>query len=276
MRPVITSLLANVVTLCCLPVSLVADIDKSEVDLLFQCSLNNAANSVRVILLSDNVQYSYSDNGGRVELSINSPLSDVDYTPFAWDSPDVTESITFHNGETSYEVFQTMIQSKSNFSSGSTGGVVIITPSAERTEIPCDANSIAPVNVFQGIGRIAGLKDEGYDAFQQCLSSELSATACINVQVASCGLKTHDKMGCLTAEYDRWQAVLAERLGKAAELAHAQSLWEASRDADCALSAWVIYNPFDEDKGMLSCLSDYTAKRMDFVNDYIQGLEFDG
>jgi len=276
MRPAIISLLAKVASICCLPISLAADSPDSEAEVLFECSLNNAANTVSVILFSDYVQYFYSNAQGRVELSIKSSLADTDYTPFAWDSPEITERITFHNGKTSYEVFNTMKRSGINFVSGSNAGVVVTTPSAQRTEISCDANSVEPVNVFHGIGRVASLKGERYDAFQQCLSSELSATDCINVEVSSCSLDTKDRIQCLTVEYDRWRAVLAEKLGTATELDHAQHLWEASRDADCKLSAWVIYNSFDEDAGMLSCLSEYTARRVDFVNDYFFGLEFDG
>ncbi|SOH95509.1 Uncharacterized conserved protein YecT, DUF1311 family [Monaibacterium marinum] len=276
MRPVIISLLVKTVYLCCFPVSLAADSHSDESEVLFQCSLNNAANTVSVILFSDNVQYFYSNAEGRVELSIKSPLSDVDYTPFAWDSPDVAERITFHNGETSYEVFHIMNRSGINFTDGSNGGVVVIAPSGQRTEILCDENSIMPVNVFHGIGRMASLRSEDYDAFQQCLSSELSATACLNVEASSCSLDIYDQTECLTVEYDRWRAVLAEKLSAATELDHAQHLWEASRDADCGLSAWVVYNPFEEDVGMLSCLSDYTARRVDFVNNYIVGIEFDG
>jgi len=276
MRPAIISLSAQVVFLSSLPICVVGDSPKSETDVLFQCSLNNSANSVSVRLFQDRVQYVYSDGVGRVELSIDGDMSDVGYTPFMWDSLDITERITFQNGETSYEVFNTMIRSGASFTGGSIGGVVVNTPSAERIEIPCDANSITPDNVFDGIGRLAGIRDEGYDAFLQCLSSDLSATACLNVQVASCGVDTDDKIVCLTAEYDRWRAVLDEKLGKATELDHAQSLWEASRDADCEISAWVIYNPFERDEGMLSCLSEYTAMRVDFVSNYIYGLEFDG
>jgi len=276
MRPAIISLLAKVASCCCLPISLAADSPDREAEVLFECSLNNAANTVSVILFSDYVQYFYSNAQGRVELSIKSSLADIDYTPFAWDNPEVTERLTFHNGKTSYEVFTTMNRSGTNFTGGSNAGVVVTAPSAQRTEISCDANSVAPVNVFHGIGRIASINDEGHDAFQQCLSSELSATACINVEVSSCSLDTEDRIECLTVEYNRWRAVLAEKLGTATELDHAQRLWEASRDADCKLSAWVIYNPFDEDAGMLSCLSEYTARRVDFVNDYFFGLEFDG
>lgn len=276
MRAVITSLAAHTVYLCTLPISLAADSHISEADLLFQCSVNDGANAVEVVLLAESVDYFFFDADGRVELFITSPLSTVDYTPFAWSGPDVTESITFHNGETSYHVFSTMIRSGANFINGSIGGVVVTTPSGQRTEIICDPNSVAPINVFQGIGRLAVLRDENYDAFQQCLLSDLSATACTNVQVATCGFELNDTNICLSAEYDRWQAVLAQRLSKTDELDNAQNLWEASRDADCQLSAWVIYNPFEGEEGMLSCLSDYTARRVDFVDEYLYGLEFDG
>jgi len=114
MRPAIISLLAKVASICCLPISLAADSPDSEAEVLFECSLNNAANTVSVILFSDYVQYFYSNAQGRVELSIKSSLADTDYTPFAWDSPEITERITFHNGKTSYEVFNTMKRSGIN------------------------------------------------------------------------------------------------------------------------------------------------------------------
>jgi len=259
---------------------------------LFSCTLAGGENSVQVLYFSrdDSLTYAYANAQGKLELNLNSPVETVAYSPFAWDRGDITESVKFYNGDTSYEVFSTMTRSGFHLIGGSVGGVVVTTPSGQSTELQCDAYSVEPANVFQGIGRLASLKDENHDAFDQCLSSELSATACMGVYAAECHVNPNDEFDCLKAEQDRWQGVLAETLTetflvtggqqfslvRSEDVERAQQLWEESRDFDCEISAWTNYNVLDGDLGKLSCLSDYTAQRVDFLRSMQSGMEFDG
>lgn len=272
------------------PSSASANDDTTETTRLFECTLNGERNTVAVDLVSDAVEYYYLDTRGRVELFISSTLQNLDYRPYQWDGNDVTESVTFYNGKTSYRVFGTMKRSGLGLIGGEVGGIVVTAPAGQRIELNCDKYSVEPSNVFHGIARLASLTDENYDAFEQCLSSDLAALACINVHTAACQKDPGDEINCLKSEQSRWLAALADTLSVPrqvggdshyslngiAEIERAQGLWEASRDADCEVSAWMNYNPFDGSSGQLMCLNEYTARRIDFLNDFALGFEFEG
>lgn len=273
-----------------LPMSTFAETSFQET--LFSCTFAGGENSVQILYFpqDDDLTYAYANAQGKLELNLNTPVETVAYTPFTWDRDDITESVTFYNDDTSYEVFSTMTRSGFHLIGGSLGGVVVTTPSGKSTELRCDAHSIEPANVFQGIGRLASLKNENYDAFAQCLSSDLSATACLGVHVSNCQVDLGEEFDCLKAEQDRWEAVLAETLTetfvaaggqqfsleRSENVGQAQKLWRESRDFDCDISSWTNYNVFDGDLGKQACLADYTARRVEFLRSMQSGMEFDG
>ena len=262
--------------------------DTSFQQTLFSCTFNEGINSVQVLYVpqDENLVYTYANAQGHLELNLNAPVQAVDYAPFSWDHGDITERVTFYNGDTSYQVFSTFSPDSYEiageiYSYEITAGVTVTSPSGQRTELDCDTFSINPATPLGGLGQIAVLRDASYDHFSECLSSNRPYASCIGIPSAGC------VADCLDFKVSLWQDILAETLattrrmvgegpGSSTTIDHLQSLWEASRDADCEASAWTNYNVMDGEAGLKSCIIDYTAQRVDFLRRMQAGLEFDG
>ena len=253
--------------------------DTSFQQTLFSCSFGEGENSVQVLYFpqGEDLVYAYANTQGHLELNLNASVQAVDYAPFSWDHGDITERVTFYNGDTSYQVFSTYSQ----YSYETTAGIIVTSPSGQRAELGCDTFSIKPATPFGGLGRIAVLRDANHDHFRECLSGNRPDASCIGVPSAGC------VTDCLDFKVNLWQDILAKTLattpqivgggpGSSNTIDHLQNLWEASRDADCEASAWTNYNVMDGEAGMKECLIDYTAQRVDFLRRMQAGLEFDG
>jgi len=281
-----------------LPTQSAAQINQSgPVTLLFSCTFNNGANTVQVDMSDDDIVYFYNHEDSDLDLIIIDNTQTVSYRPFLWDSHDITESVTFYNGDTAYEVFGTLRRSgwsaDSSFVGGqeALGGIVVTSPSGERTELPCDPNSLQPQNPVVGIGRLASLDSPGYDMFDRCVQGIVALSACVGSMSSLCIANDSDvgnsEMKCLHNEYVRWEEMLATAFAETCmttadrgydldALELAQTSWQTSRNIDCEIGSWTIFNYFDGDKGRLSCLSHYAAQRIYFLNRYTSGVLFDG
>lgn len=253
---------------------------------VFECTLNGGANTVNIDAFpSNDLRYSYANAVGQLELNIDSHITQVTYSPFAWDSPEITESVTFYNGDTSYEVFSRRVSPDRT-----TGGIIVTTPAGARTELPCDAYSISPGHPQINIGQLAQRYDPNHDPFRKCLAGTGPATTCVGVYTTAClssALADASEDACLTAELTLWEALLDQTRAAAMDMAQARQfgtdeltqakpIWEASRDHDCDMAAWTVYDPFDGKLGKLMCLADVTAQRVTFLRHHINGMEFDG
>ncbi|NSX53322.1 lysozyme inhibitor LprI family protein [Parasulfitobacter algicola] len=263
---------------------------------LFECSLNDGANKVGVHVGDDEITYRYANADGLIDLTLNDTVATVEHTLALWDDVNFTESVTFYNGATSYEVFSEAgrnrpVGDKHVLDGGAVdGGILVTQPDGTHTEIVCDPNTIEPQNPLHRLARLAALKNANYDMYADCSASGIIASACSQIVLQNCydaTDPTNNELECLTDHYDRTQALLSNTYASALAFANergedtvalerAQDAWSTSRNADCTIAAWTIYNPFDSEKGALICLADYTAKRIDFLTRYTIGLEFDG
>ena len=79
-----------------------------------------------------------------VELSLREKIADVDFITSLWEDSNFYESVTFYNGETSYEVFGLPKENRVRGSRGGLngepvdGGIVVRAPNDVRTELTCD------------------------------------------------------------------------------------------------------------------------------------------
>lgn len=224
------------------------------------------------------------------------PVADVDHVLALWDDPNFTESVTFHNSETSYEVFSVapkigVTGAQPILNGGPVdGGVLVTSPDGTRTEILCDPHSIELRSALMRFARLPLFKDPDHTMFADCVEAQIWADVCAQYQLSQYnqiqnemgvqmnGLTAHLtwSLAELDATFVRTLAVAQDRDGDVDALQKAQDLWDASRSADCALASWTIYNIMDSNVGTQGCNFDYTIKRIRFLRSYASGLEFDG
>ncbi|MFQ6549396.1 hypothetical protein AADZ90_015685 [Aestuariibius sp. 2305UL40-4] len=277
-----------------------ANAEEEDHGFFFWCTLNEGQNSVFLSAKDDRVTYAYIKDSGQLELRLETTLETMPYRPFPWDEQTIRESVTFYNGVTSYEVFASLGSYKP-FESLFAGlgdaeaGIVVTLPSGSQTTLYCDDHTISPRNPIAGIGQLAKLANPDHDPLLHCLSGSVPATACLGIVSDLYGVETGlspRSLVFLQAEQKRWEILLAAKVSEATEMTQArfpdraerlttdlmkaQDSWAASRNADCDLAAWTVFDVMDEDAGKLQCLSHYAAQRIDFLNQHIAGLEFDG
>lgn len=263
---------------------------------LFNCTLNDGANSVGVHVYNDEITYSYANSVGQIELNLNDTVADVKHVLALWDDPNFTESITFYNSATSYEVFSEAARSqpigaRAILDGGPVdGGIVVTAPDGTRNEILCDENTITPRAPLMRLARLALLQDEDYDLTVPCMARSYFADGCFRLSLDQCeaiARDAADPADCLplhlaraTARLDATYldalAMTEQRGADVVALDNAQDIWNASRAADCKIGSWSVYNVFDENMGLMECNFDYTVRRIKFLRRYIAGVEFDG
>lgn len=286
----------NIIYVCLCFLATSAAAQTTQTQWVFECRLNNGANHVGVHIYGNEITYHYANADGLIELNINDTVANVDLTLALWDDPNFTEHVTFHNGETSYQVFgeagrNRPLGDKSILGGGAVdGGVLISSPDGTRTEILCDPNTIEPKIALHRFARLASLKDPNFDLYTQCLASDIIAGACADYALQYCNADTQTAGKgtlCLQDDFTRREAQLSdtyiaafaatnERGEDTVALERSQEIWRTSREAYCVVAAWTVYDPFDGDKGWLLCLSDYAVKRVMFLEAHINGLQFDG
>lgn len=273
-----------------------ATAQSDQTEWLFQCQLNNGANSLGVHVFSDAITYSYANARGQLELNLKDTVADVEHVLSLWEDPNFVESVTFYNGDTSYEVFSQPSTSRPPgdrhvlLGGMVDGGVVVTSPSGSRTEILCDPGTVEPTKPLHRLSRLAALKDPNYNILAACFAADITAEDCVQYTLEYCLTAVSsdiDELECLGATASRVDEflddVLVETLTASSKLGidsqpleRAQDIWKTSREADCAVSSWTVYNPFDDRKGELICQTDYAAKRIEFLTSHRLGLEFDG
>ena len=76
--------------------------------------------------------YSYTDANGVVELSLREKIEDVDFITSLWEDSNFYESVTFYNGETSYEVFGLPKENRARNNRGILNGCLLYTSPSPR------------------------------------------------------------------------------------------------------------------------------------------------
>lgn len=130
----------------------------TEQTLLFHCTFGNGAKQVGVCYSDGVVSYAFGPDFVTPELSLNRPLAQVDYTPFAWASNTIFESVALTNVDTVYEVFAAT--KRGPYDGVTEGGITVTPPNGQYVTLTCDAGSVWPRDPFDGIGKLSEILDK--------------------------------------------------------------------------------------------------------------------
>ncbi|HBB84127.1 MAG TPA: hypothetical protein DC031_12850 [Sulfitobacter sp.] len=263
-------------------------------DFLFSCTFDGGARKVGLCHNNGNITYEFGPAQGAADLSMTRNLEDADYTPFAWASRNIFESIALFNGDTRYEVFSST--ERGPYNGRTKGGIVVTIPNNAPITLACDAGSVWPLDPLEGIGQINSLMHgQNTDILSHCLRAlpydGAGSSQCIGTyresQIinGSCDVSS-DKTQCWQRESDQWsdlvevvytQALAAlENNGDAqwlSDLEASQRSWAQTRDLDCKMKGVL---PFSPDGGAAMCHAEYAADRMMFLNAVVSFSEFEG
>ncbi|NSX54259.1 hypothetical protein [Parasulfitobacter algicola] len=259
---------------------------------LFSCTLNDGANALAVHLVEDQVIYKYSDDLENIELTLFDKIPNVRHTLGLWDGPNFTETVTFFNGDTAYEVFSEVIRlplaPHLDVLGGRPvdGGVVITQPNGKRTEVLCDRGTIAPRNPLMRLVRLTQAKTPQYNLYQDCVASGILPHGCIELSLDQCAaiererpyplncLSEHLTLALVTLEENYTAArAFAETEGLDVEaLAFSQSVWERHKQVDCDITETLSQRKSNRFDSRYTCGINYTLDRIAFLQRYLNGL----
>lgn len=262
-------------------------------DHLFYCTFDEGARKVTLCHYNGDITYEFGPLNGPPELSMTHSVQDIEYTPFAWASRTIFESIKLFNGDTRYEVFSST--ERGPYDGRTDGGIVVTLPNDLPVTLTCDARSVWPTDPIEGIGQIgAFIHGHSLDVLSHCLRNlpdHSEPSQCLgsyrDIQIAngSCDVSGNETQ-CWQTENDQWGALVEivyrqtlEALENnantqlASDLEMAQAIWSQTRDLDCRIKGVLLFSP---DGGAALCRAEYAAERMTFLNAVIRFSEFDG
>ena len=220
-----------------------------------------------------------------VELSLREKIADVDFITSLWEDSNFYESVTFYNGETSYEVFGLPKENRVRGSRGGLngepvdGGIVVRAPNDVRTELTCDENSVEPIQPLMRFARLNRLIDPNYRLYESCIASGLRVDACAEHSINRCLAISGElpyEIQCVPEHLERSLVALeesfedamlsAQNTGRDVEaLVRSQTAFVESRTADCEIEVTLSYHDFDENEAYQKCVFDYTNQRNKFL-----------
>lgn len=258
---------------------------------LMYCTFDEGAKQVALCQTDGQLEYRFGANLENPELALQSDIADLGYVPYSWSTETNFESVVFHNGDTSYEVFSSLPRVIDPGSPD--GGITVTLPGRAPFTLTCDTNSVEPRHPYRGIGQLGNFVVEGVGSvtLASCLVASENASNCLGVvnqyEVNEHGcIQGQDPTDCWAAEAAAWDLQLAIEFTIAIEsvkvsidqsfadnLQAAQISWHNTRERDCR-----VYRPllFAQDGGAAYCHSEYAAARVDFLRDVINRSEFQG
>lgn len=258
--------------------------------LLMYCTVNDGQKQVAVCQFQDMVSYAFGAQFSDPELRLVSNVADIAYVPFSWASNTIFESVTFHNGNTTYEVHAAAPRGADGGTAE--GGIVVTRPDQSQVSLSCDPGSVWPSDPLDGLGQLtAVIRGDREIGLRRCIDNAEDPASClgsvraIDFQQARCN-DEEQITDCWAMEQRAWEAALAAvfevALTKvktlqgeafAQQLRAAQDGWDRNRELDCELAHTL---PLAGDGGTAFCHAQYAAQRITFLRQVVSGAEFDG
>jgi len=107
---------------------------------LMACSFDDGAKTVQVCLSFDQVTYTYGPKFGDPELTLSENVTTIDYLPWPGVGSAIWETVTFYNGDYSYEVLAGFERDPEN--PQSFGGISVRRDDEEVANLTCDPDSV--------------------------------------------------------------------------------------------------------------------------------------
>ncbi|WP_428543604.1 hypothetical protein [Profundibacter sp.] len=112
-------------------------------DTFLSCTFSNGRKAVDVCVEGDMLTYSFGRTGKAPDLALLVPVVDADYTPWPGIGRAIWETVTFHNGKTSYVVAGVIDRKFSEEETADISGLINVVEGEETlATFDCDPGSV--------------------------------------------------------------------------------------------------------------------------------------